>query len=156
MAWRDHAKGSNGKGKGKGACPSTNAAERALLEGYRIGCAVSGSQTWSKGTTKGDGSASAWGKGAGGKHGGTATKHDRTCQREGCRAAAKKQATFGGGCNCFACGLSLQATLPVEQLVDWAYAERLDAKRTENLDKGTGATPAAKPAAPRAKALPPR
>ena len=116
---------------------------------------------------KGDGrSASRNGKGGGkgadkgtaGGKGGPATKHDRTCQREGCRAATKKQATFGGGCNCFACGLSLHATLPIEQLVDWAYAERLDAKRMENLDKaqskdkGNGKDQASPPKTPAAKA----
>ena len=64
----------------------------------------------------------------GGKAAGGAQPEERTCQRIGCVAAIKKQATYGGSCNCFRCGLSMATTLPVEQLVDWAWQKRLDEK----------------------------
>ena len=77
------------------------------------------------------------GKKSGGKGGGKGSPgkgaepltFNRTCQRDGCRAATKKQATFGDAAGCFECGLSLTATLPVEQLVAWAWLERLEAKK---------------------------
>ena len=138
-----------GKGvKGKG-CPSTNNAERALLEGYRMGIAQSYSRAspgaWGNGQgDKGGGK----GRGNGKAAGGGTDKVDRTCQRSGCHAAEKGKATFGGGCNCFACGLSLTATLPVEQLVEWAYQARLEAKK----GKDSPPPPAAKAPTPKAKA----
>ena len=57
-----------GKGgaKGKGVpCPSTNAAERALLDGYRMGVAASGG----RGSGPRDSNQNAWGKGTGERSG---------------------------------------------------------------------------------------
>ena len=116
--------------RGKGS-PTTNAAERALLEGYRMGV---NSSSKGKAQGKGDGK-DRKGGGKGTPAGGS--KIDRTCQREGCRAAHKQQATFGGAANCFVCGLSLHATLPVEQLVQWAFDASLE------LNKQKAAPPVA-------------
>ena len=130
--------------------------ERALLEGYRMGLHASGAgkggdREGGKGGGKG-------GKGANVKPAATGDKLDRTCQREGCRAAERQQPTWGGAFSCHCCGLSLRATLPVEQLCDAAYQKRLEVQRAAQKDaaaKGTGSTPAAKPtAAPRAKGTP--
>ena len=149
--------------KGKGS-PSTNNAERALLDGYRMGIAAYEQKGGGKGAggkgAKGDGGgkgSSAWG---GGKGNGVPLA-DRVCKREGCHAAERKKATWGGsGGGCFCCGLSLTATLPLEQLCEWAYEERLQGRREEQKtaakqDKAPPAdTPPAKnaPAAPPAKA----
>ena len=79
--------------------------------------------------------------GVGGKGGGKggvgndATPKDRTCERIGCRAAVKQQPTYGGGATCFCCGLSMATTLPVEQLVEWAFQKRLDAKVVTSTGK---------------------
>ena len=138
------------------ACPSTSISERALLEGYRMGLQTRGANKSAhhergangKGSGKGGGKN---GKSDGGK--GSATREDRTCQREGCRAAERGQATWGGACNCHVCGLSLTATLPVEQLCARAYEQRLsEAKDTAAKNKGVTA-PQAKAAA-KSKAAP--
>ena len=129
---------------GKG-CPTTNSAERAMLEGYRAG--IQASLKKSKGGGKGGG-----GKGAGKKDydgttgGGAAAKVDRTCQRQGCHAAEKKKTTFGGGSSCFCCGLSLVATVPVQQLVGWAWEIRLKAEAEKTQGKTNGAAATQKPA----------
>ena len=104
-----------------------------------------------KGASKHGGKGGASGKAAG-KGGG---KVDRTCHRRGCHAAEKHKATFGGASNCFVSGLSLRATLPVEQLVDWAYEARLEAKKVETKTKvdASKAQPQASPQ-PQAKAKP--
>ena len=102
-------------------------------------------------TAAGGGATAAWsdkGAGKGGAKGGgkgngypahdgsgAKSKADRTCRREGCRAAEKQQATFGGSDRCFACGLSMAATLPIEQLCAWAFQERLEAKKKAAADK---------------------
>ena len=104
---------SNAKGSSKGYSPTTNAAERALLEGYRMG---RGAQYQGDGGSKGGGKGAAAGKGWG-KGAVPRKPEDRTCQRKGCRAASRKQATWGGSTSCHCCELSLTATLPVEQLV---------------------------------------
>ena len=140
---------------GKG-CPTINAAERALVEGYRMGLS-SGKSDKGKGHGKGNSSAKSKG---GGKGSGQGSKPpDRTCQREGCRAAEKKQPTWGGAANCHCCGLSLGASLPIEQLCAWAYQQRLDEKRAapvdpKDKDKAKGADKDAAPPqkAPAAKA----
>ena len=71
MGWSAGSKGS----------PTTNAAERAMLEGYRMG--IKASQQGGKGGGKGSGGkGAAAGKGgapAGGQAG--KSKQDRTCQR---------------------------------------------------------------------------
>ena len=84
---------------------------------------------------------------------------DRTCQREGCHAATKKQATWGGSSTCHCCGLSLTATLPVEKLVGWAFQARLDAKAAA-LDApktpAAVAAPSAEPNKPAGKGTAPK
>ena len=123
-----------------------------MLEGFRMGKQQAGAtdKSWSgKGGGKGGGkNGKGGGKGrdapnAAGKSD-SGTRHDRTCQRQGCRAAEKKQATFGGADCCFVCGLSLDKSLPVEQLVDWAWGGRLSAEK-EKLAASSPAPPAAKP-----------
>ena len=126
---------------GKGS-PSTNAAERALLEGYRMGLNSGKKADGNKGktgwaTSKGTGKGGATGKGPGAK------PECRTCQREGCRAATNKQATWGGGTACHCCGLSLTATLPVEQLLGWAFQLRMDARAGATPPKTAQKAPAA-------------
>ena len=144
------ANGKNMQGGGKGGCPTTNAAERALLEGYRMGRYSQGG----KGGHSGGKGGSAQGKGGGkqdygaGKAAAGAQLEERTCQRIGCVAAIKKQATFGGGCNCFRCGLSMATTLPVEQLVDWAWQKRLDEKAAKAVPaQAQAAAPTTQPSA---------
>ena len=70
--------------------------------------------------SKGKGKDNGKGKGKGKGAAQAPAPVERTCRREGCRAAERKQATWGGACNCHTCGLSLTATLPVEQLCSWA------------------------------------
>ena len=124
MGWGNN----QAKGNSKGYCPTTNAAERALLEGYRMGLGTKQQGGDSKGGGKGAAAGSkGWGKG-------NESKEDRTCQRRGCRAAEKKQATFGGGAKCFCCGLSLTATIPVEQLAQWAMDLRLEQERAKKAE----------------------
>ena len=148
MGW-----GANGKNMqgGKGGCPTTNAAERAMLEGYRMGVGSRYQQGGGGGHSGGKGGA-ALGKGGGkqgkgvGRAAGGAQLEERTCQRIGCTAAIKKQATFGGGCNCFRCGLSMVTSLPVEQLVDWAWQKRLDEQAAAAATaQAQAAAPAAQP-----------
>ena len=130
--------GKGGTGKG---CPTINNNERALLEGYRMGLqAHSGGTQSSKSNGKSGGKGSGQAK-SGGKGSGQAGKVDRTCRRVGCRAAEKQQATFGGAANCFVCGLSLAASLPVEQLCSWAWQQRLEEKKA--APKGADTTGAA-------------
>ena len=133
-----------GWGTAEKGCPTTNAAERALLEGFRMGVI-----TAQEGSTHGKGAGKAASKGTGkgsaaGKASGARKIEDRTCQREGARAAVQQQATWGGGRACHCCGLSLTATLPVEQLVGWAFQRRLDAKAsalTKSKARADGAAP---------------
>ena len=127
-----------GKGGGKGYSPSTNMAERALLEGYRMGMQQGGH-------SKGGGSGAAAGSKGWGKGNEHKAPEDRTCQRQGCRAAEKKQATFGGGTKCFCCGLSLTATVPVEQLVQWAMDRRLEQEKAKKAPATAAAGAAAAP-----------
>ena len=108
-----------------------------MLEGYRMGRSANGKNIDYDG--KGN-SSKGGGKGARAGMGPAIAPVNRTCQREGCRAAASKQATWGGVAKCHCCGLSLTATLPVEQLVDWAFKLRLEEQ----------ATKATSPAAPQA------
>ena len=147
MAWGDHQVG------GKGS-PTVNAAERALLEGYRMGLSSHNTSKVSGGKTGGSGRKGS-GKGAKGAtagKGSAAAIGNRTCQREGCRAATNQQATWGGLLKCHCCGLSLTATLPVEQLAEWAFKQRLEkeaAKSTGPKLQASGAPPsAAAPATP--------
>ena len=149
MGW-----GANGKNMqgGKGGCPTTNAAERAMLEGYRMGVGSRYQQGGGGGGHSGGKGGAALGKGGGklgkgvGRAAGGAQLEERTCQRIGCTAAIKKQATFGGGCNCFRCGLSMVTSLPVEQLVDWAWQKRLDEQAAAAATaQAQAAAPAAQP-----------
>ena len=107
------------------------------------------------------GGGEAFGKGAGkgnrnaaGKTAGAVPAVDRTCQREGCRAAFNQQATWGGATACHCCGLSLTATLPVEQLVGWAFEKRLQAKADNAQAQTTGAAPQPKAKAKAAGSAP--
>ena len=124
----------NAKGNGKGYCPTTSAAERALLEGYRSGLGAKQQGSNGKGGGKGTAAGKGWGKGYEQEK---EKKEDRTCQRQGCRAAEKKHATYGGGTRCFCCGLSMAATVPVEQLVQWAMDLRLEQEKTKRADSDT-------------------
>ena len=130
--------------KGNVGSPTTNAAERALLEGFRMGMKSSqdgkarGKGADDKRGRKGDGKG---GKG-GGKdkeyppaHNNKSAAGDLTCRRKDCRAAEKQQATRHGACNCFVCGLTMTSTLPVEQLCDWAFVERVEEKKVAALKK---------------------
>ena len=144
-----------GKATGKGAkgCPTTNAAERALLDGYRMGQAAANGGK-GKGGGKGSGGyGAAAGKGgapAGGQAG--VAKQDRTCQREGCRAAERQQPTWGGVSSCHCCGLALGITLPIEQLCTWAYKQRLEEEKAKKAAaaeaKGQADAPGTAPKGP--------
>ena len=87
------------------------------------------SRTWAKPTT-GKGAGKAAGKGPA-RPAPSAPPAERTCQRADCLAAVRKQATWGGQSCCFACKRPLKDNLPVEQLVDWAFQDRLVAKKAE-------------------------
>ena len=148
--------GKGGQGKG---CPTINTAERALLDGYRMGVAQGNKRTpqtdWGggKGGSKGGGKNGGGGKAAGNAAAGAA-KEDRTCQRQGCRAAVQKQATWGGGIQCHCCGLSLTATVPVQQLVGWAWDKRLKTEADNAQVKAGGAAAQPKPAVAAAGSAP--
>ena len=100
--------------------------------------------------SKGKGKDNGKGKGKGKGAAQAPAPMERTCRREGCRAAERKQATWGGACNCHACGLSLTATLPVEQLCSWAYEQRLEERRASAKKDAKPGQPAA---AAKAKAV---
>ena len=145
-----------GKQKGKNGgtpCPTTNMHERALLEFYRMGLAsgggkaVGGSGGHGKGGGKGSKGAGKQDDKSGGK--GAGPCEDRCCKRENCRAAEKKQATWGGAHNCHVCGLSLTAIVPVQQLCSWAYEQRL-AEVREAANKAVPKAAAKAKAAPTA------
>ena len=136
--------------RGKGS-PSTNAAERALLEGYRMGVNSSAS-AGGKGLALGKGGGKGGKQGKG--HAEPPAMTDRTCQREGCRAAIHQQATWGGGTQCHCCGLSLLATVPVQQLVGWAWQLRLQAQADKAKVQANGAAAQPQPADAAAWAAP--
>jgi len=70
--------------------------------------------------------------------------------RHACRAAKAKQATWGGGANCFCCGFAFLNKPPIEKMAEWAFeATKAEAKG----EKAPAVKPNAKAAAkPKAKA----
>ena len=145
MGW-PHSKGN------AQASPSISAREQGFLDALRLTQASGGDK--GKGHGKGGGKTGKSGGGkAGGKGNGPAAE-DRTCQREGCRAAHNRQATWGGAMACHCCGLSLTATVPVQQLVGWAWDKRLQAQADKAQGKAAGAAAQPKAAAAAAGSAP--
>ena len=92
-------------------------------------------EAMAKGGDKGKGN----GKGALGGANGGAPKL-KLCMWDTCIAAKKKQATWGGGPNCYCCKKQLSQPPPIERLVEWAYLEKFAAKKSKGDGKGkTGA-----------------
>ena len=51
------------------------------------------------------------------------------CQWKTCTAAQQGRPTLGGKVNCFCCNTHFSKTPPLEQLVDWAYQQKLQAAK---------------------------
>ena len=131
MQWT--SKGSKGKGKSKGVpCPTTNAAERAMLEGYRLGQASAakyGETSYDAWGGKGSGKGA--GKGAWGKSGGNGDQSFFCCWKD-CKAGRMRQATWWKpDCHCCCRPKAAATKPPVEQMAQWAYEARKTADKEE-------------------------
>ena len=108
---------------------------------------MSGGQTWGKASMQGDGG-TAWSKGAGktsskadGRGAQSAGMNDkgkgsRLCHWGDCRAACRRQATWGGKPDCFGCMRPWSNTPPVEKMVEWAFLEKVAERHAADQDKG--------------------